>query len=103
MARKPYDTDLTDEQWQILEPLLPVRKLRGRPPADLREVVNALLYILRTGCPWRALPHDLLPWGTVWSYFHRWRSDGTLDRVHDELRSLVRERSGRKREPTACI
>jgi transposase len=103
MARKPYDTDLTDEQWRILEALLPAPKERGRPPADLREVVNALLYLLRTGCPWRALPHDLLPWNTVWGYFRLWRDDGTLDRLHGQLRDLVRERAGKKKEPTACV
>src|ERR1700678_2259327 len=104
MARKPYDTDLTDEQWRILEPLLPARRSRrGRPPADLREVVNAFLYLLRTGCPWRDLPHDLLPWSTVWNYFRRWRKNGTLDSVHEKLRDLSREAAGKKKEPTACV
>ena len=88
MTRKPYPSDLTDEQWALLEPLLPPAKPGGRPRSvDLREVVDGLLYVLRTGCPWRSLPHDLPPWGTVWAYFRRWRAGGTLDRLHDELRA----------------
>ena len=102
MDRKAYPSDLTDEQWALLEPLLPPAKPGGRPrSADLREVVSGLLCVLRTGCPWRSLPHDLPPWGTVWAYFRRWRDDGTLDRVHDELRGRVREAGGRDRQPRA--
>ncbi len=102
MTRKPYSTDLTDDQWEVLRPLLPDAKPGGRPrSADLREVVNAMLYLLRTGCPWRALPHDLPPWGTVWAYFRRWRDDGTLERLHDELRGRVRRADGREVQPSA--
>jgi putative transposase len=102
MTRKPYSTDLTDEQWEVLRPLLPDAKPGGRPrSADLREVVNAMLYLLRTGCPWRSLPHDLPPWGTVWAYFRRWRDDGTLERLHDELRGRVRCADGREVQPSA--
>ena len=87
MTRQRYPTDLTDAQWAIIEPLLPAAKPGGRPrSADLREVVNAILYLLRTGCAWRMLPHDFPPWGTVWAYFRRWRDDGTLERLHDALR-----------------
>jgi len=105
MTRKPYPTDLTDEQWELLRPLLPDAKPGGRPrSADLREVVNALLYLLRTGCPWRSLPHDLPPWGTVWAYFRRWRDDGTLERLHDELRARLRRADGRDPQPGAgCL
>jgi putative transposase len=105
MTRKAYPTDLTDEQWVLLEPLLPAAKPGGRPRAvDLREVVNALLYVLRTGCPWRSLPHDLPPWGTVWSYFRRWRDDGTLERLHDQLRDQTRRAAGRDPQPSAgCL
>jgi putative transposase len=104
MDRKPYSSDLTDEQWALLEPLLPPAKPGGRPrSADLREVVNGILYLLRTGCPWRALPHDLPPWGTVWAYFRRWRDDGTLDRLHDDLRASVRTEAGREADPSAAI
>ena len=105
MTRKPYPSDLTDAQWEMLRPLLPTAKPGGRPrTVDLREIVNAMLYLLRTGCPWRHLPHDLPPWGTVWTYFRCWRDDGTLERVHDTLRDHVREQAGRQVHPTAgCI
>ena len=104
MDRKPYSSDLTDEQWALLEPLLPPAKPGGRPRSvDLREITNALLSLLRTGCPWRSLPHDLPPWGTVWAYFRRWRDDGTLDRLHDELRDRVRTDAGRLPDPSALI
>jgi len=104
MMRKAYPSDLTEEQWALLEPFLPPPKPGGRPRSvDLREVVNAMLYLLRTGCPWRSLPHDLPPWGTVWAYFRRWRGDGTLDRLHDALRDRVREAAGRDRHPSAAV
>ena len=104
MDREAYPSDLTDEQWALLAPLLPDAKPGGRPRSvDLREVVNGLLYVLRTGCPWRHLPHDLPPWGTVWAYFRRWRDDGTLDRLHDELRAQVRQAAGRDPQPSAAI
>src|SRR5215204_6115323 len=102
MERKAYPTDLTDDQWTLLAPLLPPAKPGGRPGSvDLREIVNALLYLLRTGCPWRSLPHDLPPWGTVWASFRRWRDDGTLDCLHDQRRHRVRMEDGRDRHPSA--
>ncbi len=104
MTRKAYPTDLTDEQWELLSPLLPEAKPGGRPRSvDLREVTNALLYLLRTGCPWRHLPHDLPPWGTVWAYFRAWRDDGTLERVHDQLRTQARQAAGRDPHPSAGV
>ena len=104
MDRKPYPSDLTDEQWALLAPLLPPAEPGGRPRSvDLREVANAMLYLLRTGCPWRSLPHDLPPWGTVWSYFRRWRDDGTLDRLHAALRDRARAEAGRDPDPSAAI
>lgn len=105
MIRKRYDTDLTDDQWTFLKPLLPAAKPGGRPRSvDLREVVNAILYLLRTGCPWRHLPHDLPSWGTVWSYFCQWRDDGTLDRLHDDLREQVRTAADRDPQLSAgCL
>ena len=102
MTRSAYPSDLTDEQWALLQPLLPPAKPGSRPRSvDLREVANGLLYVLRTGCPWRSLPHDLPPWGTVWSYFRAWRDDGTLERVHDELRAQVRLAARRDPQPSA--
>ncbi len=72
MARRGYSTDLTDAQWAVLEPLLPVARTRGRPRrTDLRAVIDAILYLLRTGCQWRLIPSDFPPWGTVWWYFRR--------------------------------
>lgn len=104
MPRQAYTSDLTDAQWAVLEPLLPPPKSGGRPRSvDLREVVNGLLYLLHTGCPWRSLPHDLPPWGTVWTYFRRWRDDGTLERLHDEVRAQVRQQDGRDAQPSAVI
>jgi putative transposase len=102
MSRKAYPSDLTDEQWEVLRPLLPAAKPGGRPRSvDLREVVNALQYLVRTGGAWRQLPHDLVPWGTAWAYFRRWRDDGTLERIHDTLRAEVRRADGRDPQPSA--
>ena len=102
--RKPYPSDLTDEQWRILEPLIPPEKHGGRHrEVDMREIVNAILYMIRTGCPWRHLPHDFPPWGTVWDYFRLWRIDGTWTRIHDKLREMVRVNEGREPEPSASI
>ncbi len=104
MTRQAYPTDLTDAQWTTLALHVPPAKPGGRPrSADVREVVNAILYHLRNGGTWRSLPHDLPPWGTVWAYFRRWRDDGTLDRLHDELRDRVRTEAGRDPNPSALI
>ena len=93
MDRKRYATDLTDEQWAILEPLVPPEKPGGRHrETDMREVVNAILYVNRTGCQWDLLPHDLLPKSTVYDYFARWRDDGTWQRMLDALRGQLRMR-----------
>jgi putative transposase len=86
-----YPSDLTDEQWSLIEPHLPPELPGGRPrKADLRDVFDAILYTLRTGCQWRYLPVDFPPKSTVWRYFDRWRRDGTLDTIHDRLRTKVR-------------
>ena len=104
MKRKPYPSDLTDDQWELLSPLLPSSKPGGRPrTVDLREVLDGILYVLRTGCAWRMLPHDLPPWQTVYKYFRRFSEDGTWERVHDALRPNVRESDGRDAMPTAAI
>src|SRR5712692_232663 len=102
--RIPYPSDLTDEQWHVLEPMIPPEKHGGRHrEVNMREVINAILYVLRTGCPWRHLPHDFPPWGTVHYYFWFWCKDGTWARIHDRLREMVREEAGREREPSAAI
>ena len=104
MERKPYPTDLTDAQWEILAPLLPEAKPGGRPRSvELREVVNAVLYVLRSGCPWRMLPHDIPPWQTSYKYFRNWTRDGTWERFHEALRPQIREAEGRNPEPSAVI
>jgi transposase len=104
MRRQPYPSDLADAQWAVLEPLLPPPKPAGRPRVvERRELVNAILYVLRTGCPWRHLPHDLPKWSTTQSCFRRWRLDGTWERVHEALRERVRDRAGRERTPSAAI
>ena len=102
MARKPYLTDLTDEQWALIAPLLPPAKPGGRPrTTDLREVLNTLLYLNRTGCQWDLLPHDLLPKSTAYEYFVAWREDGTWQAVTDVLRERVRLAVGREPTPSA--
>ena len=104
IMRKPYPSDLTDEQWDVLAPLLPPAKPGGRPrTVDLREVVNGILYALRSGCAWRMLPNDLPPWQTVYKYFRKWTTDGTWKRVNGTLRSAVREAEGRNPTPSAAI
>src|SRR5262245_21828786 len=101
--RALYETDLTDAQWAILSPLLPAPPGGGRPrTTDLREVVNAILYVLRTGCAWDLLPHDFPPPGTVYDYVSRWRRDGTIARIHEALRPLAREASEHNAEPSAA-
>src|SRR4051795_10507022 len=93
MRTHDYPSDLTDAQWPLIEPHLPPEPGGGRPrKTEMRDVLDSILYILRTGCQWRYLPGDLPPKSTVWRYFDRWRSDGTLDTVHDLLRKKVRTR-----------
>ncbi len=104
MRRKGYSTDLTDAQWALIESLIPAAQAGGRPRSvDLREVVNAVLYLLRTGCSWRLLPNDVPAWGTVHYYYRRWRLDGTWERIHDALRERVRLTAGRAATPSAAI
>ncbi|XXF76527.1 IS5 family transposase [Myxococcaceae bacterium GXIMD 01537] len=103
-GRKPYPTDLTDEQWALIEPF--VESVGGGPKDQVhprREVVNAILYVTRTGVQWRYLPHDLPDWQSVYHYFRLWKKDGTWKRVHDALRGKVRRAEGRGEEPTAGI
>ena len=102
-TRRPYLSDLSDEEWALLEPLLASSERRGRPPKwPARRVANAVFYLLRSGCAWRMLPHEYPPWQTVYYHFRRWRLDGRLHRAHDALRSEVRAREGRARDPSAA-
>src|SRR5215218_6667974 len=99
--RKPYPTDLTDAQWEIIQPLIPVHR-RGRPrTVHLREVLNTIFYQAKTGCQWDMLPHDLLPKSTVHDYFSQWRDDGTWQTITDALRRKVRVAAGREPSPSA--
>jgi putative transposase len=104
MERTPYPTDLTDEQWALVRPLLPEAKPGGRPRSvDLRAVLDGVLYVVRGGVPWRMLPHDLPPWGTVHYYYRRWRLDGTWAKVLEVLRTRLRHADGRRKSPSAAI
>jgi transposase len=99
-----YPSDLTDEEWALIEPLIPPAKRGGnKRRVDIREVVNGIMYVLSTGCQWRYIPKDLPPRGTVYSYFDLWIYDGTLDRIHNALYEKCREQAGREASPTACI
>lgn len=105
--RRPYPYDLTDEQWELVSGLLPSEKPAGTPGRGRvhsnRELLNAILYQLRVGGAWRALPHDLPHWLSVYAYFRRWSADGTLERVHDALRRQVRLQAGKAAEPSVAI
>jgi putative transposase len=104
MERKPYPSDVTDEQWAILEPLIPPARPGGRPrEVEIRQVVNALFYRNRTGCGWRALPHDVPAWKTVSNYFQWWTWDGTWEKVLTTLRRQVRQAAGRAPTPRVAI
>jgi putative transposase len=104
MQRGRYPSDLTEKQCRRIEPLLPAPKSGGRPAKhDRLAILNAILYLVRTGCAWRLLPHDLPHWKTVYHYFRCWRLDGTWKRIHDELRGDTREAAGRNRQPSAAI
>ena len=99
-----YPSDLTDEEWALLQlEIPPARRGGNKRTVDVREVVNGLMYVLSTGCQWRAIPKDLPPRSTVNYYFCRWQYDGTLDRLHHALYVLCRERAGREASPTAAI
>ena len=104
MERTPYPSDLTDEQWKLIESRIPPPKPGGRPrEVDMREVINGILYLNRTGCSWRMLPHEFPPWGTVHYYYRRFRLEGLWPRIHDHLREEVRRKVGRKPTPSAAV
>lgn len=102
--RLRYPSDLTDEEWALIEPLIPPGKSGGgKRRVSMREVVNGLMYVLSTGCQWRAIPKDLPPRSTVYDYFDLWSWDRTLDRIHHALYVACREKAGREASPTASV
>jgi transposase len=102
--RQPYPTDLSDKEWALIQHLVPDAKPGGRPEAyPKREILNAIFSLLRSGCSWRMLPHDLPPWRIVYHYFCQWRQDGTWQLRHDLLRGDVRVAAGTHRQPSAGI
>src|ERR671911_394031 len=102
--RRAYQTDLSDAEGACIEPHLPTPKAPGRPRVhSLREILNAIFYIVRSGCAWRLLPHDFPPWKTIHHYFRTWRIDGTWERMHSALRKRVRVRMDRDPEPSAGV
>src|ERR1700735_4213345 len=99
-----YTSDVTDEEWELMVPLIPPGKSGGgKRTVIMREVVNGLMYVLSTGCQWRAIPKDLPPKSTVYDYFDRWTYDGTLQRIHHALYEQCREQAQREASPTAAI
>lgn len=101
--RNEYPSDVTDRQWEIVCRRLPRKSRRGRPPIDRRRILNAILYVVRTGCQWRQLPHDFPPWKTVYTVFWRWRRAGVWRKVNDALRERVRKGVGKRPGPTAAV
>lgn len=103
-SRKPYPSDLSDAEWEVLQPLLPKSKGFGHPrTVDLREILNGIFYVQRTGCQWEMLPHDLPPYTTVSGYFQKWQRKGKWQEIHDQLRSQIRQAQGRDRNSTVAI
>ena len=104
MARKTYKSDLTDKEWQIIKPLIPPPKPGGHPrTVDMRQVVNAIFYLLRTGCSWEMLPHDFPPYSTVYYYFRRWQKRGVWEQINQVLRDQIRIKQGKSAQATAAI
>jgi putative transposase len=104
MSRAAYPSDITDTEWLLLVPLIPPAKPGGRPRSvNLREVINGIFYVLKEGITWRALPHDLPPWPTVYGYFNRWGKAGLWERMNDALREAVRLQAEREAEPSVAI
>ena len=104
MNRNGYPSDLTDEQWKLIEPMIPPPKRGGRPrTTDVRTAINGILYLSRTGCAWRMLPKDFGPWPSVHNYYRNFRLCGLWQEIHDALREKVRVQDGRKPTPSAAV
>jgi putative transposase len=102
--RRAYPSDLSDAEWEIIQPLLPTAKGFGHPrTVDLREILNAIFYVHRSGCQWEMLPHDLPPHGTVYKYFQKWERKGIWKQIHDQLRHKVRTQMGRTEKSSVAI
>lgn len=101
--KREYPSQITNAQWEVLRRRLPRQSRRGRRPIDRRQVLNAILYLVRTGCQWRQLPREFPKWKTVYTVFWRWRKAGVWKQIHDALRELVRRAAGKRRQPTAAI
>ncbi len=102
--RKEYKSDLTDKEWELIKPHIPPAKRGGRPrKTDMREVLNAIFYVVKTGCQWDLLPHDFPAKGTVYDYFNTWRKDGTLEVLNRQLSEQLRQHMGREATPSATI
>ena len=103
-TRGVYPTDLNDNEWNVIAPLMPKEKSTGRPRLhSWREILNAIFYVTKNGCQWRALPHDFPPWKSVYHYFRQWRIDGKWERLNTALREALREKQGRHKQPSAAI
>lgn len=104
ITRQSYPTDLTNQEWEILEPFLPPASLSERPMEyPMREIVNSIIYFLRAGCAWRMLPHDLPPWQTVYYHFRKWQKDETWEKLNSSLREQVRQKEESEPTPSAAI
>ena len=103
MSRKPYKSDLTNTEWEIIKPLIPPAKKGGHPrTVDMREIINGMFYVLKTGCSWEMIPNDLPPSSTVYSYFRLFQKKGIWQQINRQLRQRVRESVGRELKPTAA-
>ena len=104
MSNQLYPSDLTDREWEYIKSMIPSAKPGGRDrQTDMRQTVNAIFYLIRTGCAWRFIPQSYPPWQTVYGYFRQWRKDGTWKRIHDRLRAKAREKEGRQSQPSAAV
>jgi putative transposase len=104
MNRTQYSSDLTEPEWLLLKDLIPAAKFGGRPrTVEIREILNAVFYILRAGSAWRLLPHDFPKWKTVYHYWRQWRINGLWEQINDTLRRSLRKKAGRKTEPSASV
>lgn len=102
--RKPYPSDLSDAEWEIIKPLLPAPRGFGHPvEVDFREILNGIFYVQRTGCQWEMMPHDLPPYSTVYRYFQKWQRKGIWQQMHDQVREQLRKQLGRNEQSSVAI